>query len=109
MVAEKYTKAKEEAKACGLKATAVSLTADMWTSINMDAYLAVTCHFLMIAMNTIVPGVQHFPQSHTAANLAAAQVGIIEWGIRHKVTCLVTDAASSMLAAGRELNLRHAV
>ena len=82
MVAEKYTKAKEEAKACGLKATAVSLTADMWTSINMDAYLAVTCHFLNDSneLNTIVLGVQHFPQSHTAANLAAAKAGIMEWG-----------------------------
>ncbi|KAG7524007.1 zinc finger BED domain-containing protein 4-like [Solea senegalensis] len=28
------------------KVAAVSLTSDMWTSINMDAYLAVTCHFV---------------------------------------------------------------
>ncbi|KAL2087596.1 hypothetical protein ACEWY4_016424 [Coilia grayii] len=112
MVAEKYAKAKEEAKACVLKATAVSLTADMWTSINMDAYLAVTCHFLNDSneLKTIVLGVQHFPQAHTAAHLAAAKAAIMEeWGIRHKVTCLVTDAASNMIAAGRELNLKHGV
>lgn len=28
------------------KALALSLTADMWTSMNMDAYLAVACHFI---------------------------------------------------------------
>ena len=28
------------------QATAVSLTSDMWTSMNMEAYLAVTCHFI---------------------------------------------------------------
>ncbi|KAL2087200.1 hypothetical protein ACEWY4_018259 [Coilia grayii] len=112
MVAAKYAKAKEEAKACVLKANAVSLTADMLTSINMDAYLAVTCHFLNDSneLKTIVLGVQHFPQAHTAAHLAAAKAAIIEeWGIRHKVTCLVTTAANNMIAAGRELNLKHGV
>ena len=31
-----------------------------------------------------------------------------EWGIRLKVTCLVTDKASNMLACGRELHLKQA-
>ena len=46
MVEQKFLKAKEEAKARVEEAAAVSLTADMWTSIHMDAYLAVTCHFI---------------------------------------------------------------
>ncbi|XP_034530089.1 uncharacterized protein LOC117805468 [Notolabrus celidotus] len=40
MVEAKYETAKEKAKAKVEKAATVSLTSDMWTSINMDAYLA---------------------------------------------------------------------
>ncbi|XP_034398563.1 zinc finger BED domain-containing protein 1-like [Cyclopterus lumpus] len=46
MVEAKYELAKEKAKAKMETVVAVSLTSDMWTSINMDAYLAVTCHFV---------------------------------------------------------------
>lgn len=46
MVEEKYRREKEKAKAAVQNVAAVSLTADMWTSINMDAYLAVTCHYI---------------------------------------------------------------
>ncbi|XP_073670667.1 E3 SUMO-protein ligase ZBED1-like [Paramisgurnus dabryanus] len=111
MVAEKFKKAKEEAKAQVKKAVAVSVTADMWTSMNMDAYLAVTCHFINEGtLNTVLLGVQEFPQAHTAANLAAVKASIMEeWGITHKVTSLVTDAAANMLACARELNLKHSV
>ena len=74
MVEECYQKGKREAKALVQQATAVSLTADMWTSMNMDAYLAVTCHFITDGvLNTILLGVQHVPQSHTAHNLAEAK------------------------------------
>ncbi|KAL7878873.1 hypothetical protein AOLI_G00098470 [Acnodon oligacanthus] len=43
---KKYKVTKENAIAEMGKFSAVSLTADMWTSINMDAYLAVTCHYI---------------------------------------------------------------
>ncbi len=46
MVEAKYEETKEKAIAPVSKASAVSLTTDVWTSINMDAYLAVTCHFI---------------------------------------------------------------
>lgn len=46
MVDERFKATKEKALALVSKAPAVSLTADMWTSMNMDAYLAVTCHFI---------------------------------------------------------------
>ena len=54
-------------------------------------------------LNTTLLGVQHFPQSHTARNLAEAKGAIME------VTCRVTDAASNMLACGRELHLNQTV
>lgn len=46
MVVQKYEEEKIKARAVMHKVEAVSLTADMWTSINMDAYLAVTCHYV---------------------------------------------------------------
>ena len=112
MVEEKYTSSKEKAKAAVQKVAAVSLTSDMWTSINMDAYLAVTCHFVddNTLLNSVLLGVLQFPQAHTAENIAAVKASLMEeWGISHKVTCLVTDGAANMLACGRELRLRHTV
>ncbi|TWW53771.1 hypothetical protein D4764_0116830 [Takifugu flavidus] len=44
MVERREVEEKEKAKAALQNVDSVSLTADMWTSINMDAYLAVTCH-----------------------------------------------------------------
>lgn len=72
IVDEKYKKEKEKAKVEVGKVSAVSLTADMWTFINMDAFLAVTCHFIDgdDKMGSVVLGVEHFQQAHTAENLA---------------------------------------
>nr|XP_043873805.1 E3 SUMO-protein ligase ZBED1-like [Solea senegalensis] len=112
MVDIKYQEAKEKAREQVQKAVAVSLTSDMWTSINMDAYLAVTCHFIddEDQLCTTLLGVQHFPKAHTAENLAAGHVQLMEeWGIRDKVKCLVTDGASNMNACVRQLNVRHAI
>lgn len=36
----------EKTKSVMQRVEAVSLTADMWASINMTAYLAVTCHYV---------------------------------------------------------------
>ncbi|TWW69513.1 hypothetical protein D4764_18G0003190 [Takifugu flavidus] len=44
MVERRDVEEKEKAKAALQNVDSVSLSADMWTSINMDAYLAVTCH-----------------------------------------------------------------
>lgn len=50
----------------------VSLAADMWMSINMGAYLAVTCHYITenSKLATVLLGVQKHPLSHRAARLA---------------------------------------
>lgn len=110
MVEAKYESAKEKAKAKVEKVAAVSLTSDMWTSINMDAYLAVTCHFVgeKTRLSSVLLGVQAFPQSHTAENIARVEASLMEeWGITNKVTCMVTDGAPNMVACVRELKLRH--
>lgn len=110
MVEAKYESAKQKAKAKVQKVAAVSLTSDMWTSINMDAYLAVTCHFVgeNTRLGLVLLGVQAFPQSHTAENIACVKASLMEeWGITNKVTCMVTDGAPNMVACVRELKQRH--
>lgn len=49
-----------------------------------------------------------FPKTHTAAHLAeATDVLMGEWGIKGKVTGLVTDCAANMIASANTLNVRH--
>lgn len=112
MVGERYIKAKEKATEDIQNVSAVSLTADMWTSMNMEAYLAITCHFIdeNDKLGTVLLGVEHFPSSHTAENLAqVVHTHMEEWGITHKVKCLVTDAASNMIACAKTLQIRHSI
>ncbi|KAJ4936802.1 hypothetical protein JOQ06_001388 [Pogonophryne albipinna] len=91
MVDAKYVLERNKAIADMQKVAAVSLTSDMWTSINMDAYLAVTCHFVddNTCLNSVLLGVQQFPHTHTAENLARVKASLMEeWGITDKVTSL---------------------
>lgn len=110
MVEEKYKEAKKKAKEEVNKARAVSLTSDMWTSLHMDAYLAVTCHFINEndQMSTVLLGVGKFSKCHTSENIAEVKSALMEeWGIQNKVRCLVTDAAANMVACASILKLRH--
>ncbi|KAK1882424.1 Glutamate receptor 4 [Dissostichus eleginoides] len=78
MVDAKYVLERNKAIAEMQKVAAVSLTSDMWTSINMDAYDNTR-------LNSVLLGVQQFPQTHTAENLARVKASLIEeWGITDK-------------------------
>ncbi|CAI5637704.1 zinc finger BED domain-containing protein 1 isoform X1 [Oreochromis niloticus] len=112
LLAKKHAEELERVKMEVQQAVAVSITADLWTSLNMEAYLALTCHYINENMQlcTSVLGVKHFPQSHTADNLAQFKKGMMDdWAITNKVRCLVTDAAPNMIAATRTLQIRHSV
>lgn len=111
MVDESYKTSKEKSKTKVQKATAVGLISDMWTSMNMDAYLAVTCYFMEEGLlNSIVLGLLSFPPSHTADHLACVKASLMEpWGISNKVTCLVTDGATNMIACAKVLRLQHTI
>lgn len=66
----------------------MSLTSDMWTSIHMDAYLAVASHFIneQDTLSTVLLGVGHFPASYTTKNIAEVKRALMEeWGIVNKV------------------------
>ncbi|XP_019748743.1 zinc finger BED domain-containing protein 1-like [Hippocampus comes] len=110
MVAEKSEEEKSKAKAAVGGAEAVSLTAETWSSIQTDARVAVTCHFLDDSMKvaTALLGVLPLPEAHTSSHISERLTSLVEeWGIEGKVTSVVTDAAPEMAASVRDLNLRH--
>lgn len=92
IVDQRYKESKGKAKTT-VAIAPDSLTLDIWTSINTDAYLA-ACHFIdsSTSLLCVVLGELHFPNAHTANNLSqVTAVLILEWGIADKVTCFVTD------------------
>lgn len=67
----------------------------------MEAYLAVTCHYMENPMKlaTVLLGVVLYPETHTAANISAATKSLMEeWSLDGKVTSIMTDAGANMLA-----------
>lgn len=70
IIEKKYVEKRERVKMEVQQAVAVSITANRWTSVNMDAYLALICHYIIenVKLCTSVLGVQDFQQSHTADN-----------------------------------------
>lgn len=83
-----------------------SLTADMWTSINQEAYLGITIHYvdsnwhLCNFLLDIIP----FTTRHTGENIAQEIVRILdEFNIFNKIIALTTDNESAMIVCGREV------
>ena len=111
-MSQKYKEAKKEAIEEVKCAKSVSLSADTWTSINTEAFLAVTCHFItsQTQLKSVLLGVLNFPEQHTAKNIAEKVISLKqEWELEGKITCIVTDGAANMIACGRELQLRHTI
>ncbi|MGH0181813.1 UNVERIFIED_CONTAM: hypothetical protein FKN15_014885 [Acipenser sinensis] len=82
----------------------------MWTSINMESYLALASHYISPEGNLVTKllAVHRFTERHTSDTIATCLYGIIQsWGLRGKVQCAVTDNGANMVAAIRKLNLRH--
>lgn len=108
----RYQQEKEKTKAEVKEVRSVSLTADVWTSLSMDAYLAVTCHYLddNTRLRSTLLSVVKFPQVHTVENVVCVKSSLVEeWGIQSKVTCLVIAGTSDMIACGKKLKMHHAV
>ncbi|CAL9708171.1 unnamed protein product [Knipowitschia caucasica] len=110
MVEERYQKNRKTAAEDLKKASAVSLTADMWTSRNMDAYLGVSCHYLAdsLDLTTVLLGVRYFPETPTAAHIAEATSNLMaEWEINDKVCAMVTDGARNIVESVNQLRIPH--
>ncbi|XP_067293402.1 E3 SUMO-protein ligase ZBED1-like [Pseudorasbora parva] len=110
MVREKYKEVKQKAMAHLQNIPSVCLTADMWTSLTMESYLGVTCHYTNsnTELGSVMLGVSKFPKSHTADNIKEALSDLIsDWGLTGSVAAMVTDNAANMVSGIQKLGLRH--
>lgn len=106
MVLAKYEEEKGQAKADLQGVETVRLTSGLWTSVSMEVYLAVTCHYINRheLLSTLLLGDKPFPRTHTAAEMSS--VGV-EWSLTNRIRCAVPDSASNMIATATTLNLRQ--
>lgn len=105
-----YKKLKEELKTKVGSASAVCLTTDCWTSITTESYMAVTCHFIGndYTLSTALLDCFSFSERHTVDNLAEQLKKISEdWSISEKVVACVSDNASNIKAAIKNVGWKH--
>jgi hypothetical protein len=91
-------------------ATADCLTADGWTSVNKNSFLAITAHFLDEETNMCskLLGCVEFNEKHNAANLAGMlDEAAREWKIDCKTVEIVTDNAANIVSAVHLYKWRH--
>jgi hypothetical protein len=83
-----------------------SLTADMWTSMNREAYLGVTIHYVDLnwCLCNFLLDIIPFSTRHTGENIAQQIIRVLdEFNISHKIIALTTDNESAMVVCGRVL------
>lgn len=88
----------------------VSLTSDVWTSLNTISFITVTVHFFDIDLNlkTYVLTTRKLESNHTAQYLSEVLTDVIkEWNIEDKIVAIVTDSGANIKAAIRLLGLNH--
>lgn len=86
---------------------AVSLTTDIWTSLQMEAYLTVTAHFITEAwrLENFVLATKKMEESHTAEHISQTLKEVIsDWDIPGaKIVSVVHDNATNMVACTNQL------
>lgn len=104
---EAYVKVDEDVKAkLQTEVQSICLTADMWTSLKTESYIALTGHYLTegIELKTVLLGCCHFPGHHTADNIAAEINTLVEtYEVKEKVNFMVTDNAANIVKAVKEV------
>lgn len=87
----------------------VALTTDCWSSINVQGFITVTCHFLFdfklisAVLQTVI-----LTESHTAVYLSEQIKKIMDdWQLNGKISAVITDNASTMVNACGLLKIRH--
>ncbi|CAI6373453.1 unnamed protein product [Macrosiphum euphorbiae] len=88
----------------------VSLTSDIWTSLNTISFITVTVHFFDNNLNlkTYVLTTRKLESNHTAQYLSGVLTDIIrEWKINTKVVAIVTDSGANIKAAIKLLGIDH--
>jgi hypothetical protein len=78
----------------------VSLTSDMWTASNNDAFLSLTIHFIdnNWVLKNFLLDIIPFSIRHTGVNIATAIMDVLqEFDLAERTLALTTDNASSMI------------
>ena len=81
-----------------------ALTTHIWTSMHTQAYIRVTGHFITSnwEMKSVVLETAQLLKDHTGGTIASElKRNAEEWEISNKISLLVSDNASNMLAAAR--------
>ena len=79
----------------------ISLTADTWTSLAQEAFLAVTAHWITadFKIKHVLLDFCDLPASHTAVNLKDSVLEILrDFDISHKILGFTMDGAANMNA-----------
>ncbi|KAL1254917.1 hypothetical protein QQF64_012978 [Cirrhinus molitorella] len=101
MVRQKYQEEKQKAMEHLKNILSVCLTAEMWTSLTMESYLGVTCHYTdgNTELGSVVLGVSKFPKQHTADNIKEALSDVIsDWGLTGSVAAMRAIEEQEVLA-----------
>ncbi|KAF0714432.1 Uncharacterized protein FWK35_00032648, partial [Aphis craccivora] len=89
----------------------ISLTTDIWTSINTDSFITITAHFFpkgQSQLKIVVLCTKKLDQSHTAVHLTEIMTNELNrWGILNKVTAIVSDNGANIKSAIRLMNIQH--
>jgi len=84
-------------------ASAISITTDLWTSINNDAYISVTASYITPQWELKARTLNNLPmeERHTQTNISARLLDVAQsWNIASKVKAVLHDGASNMKDAG---------
>jgi len=90
----------------------IAITCDTWTSSSTETYLSATCHFINsdFELKSAILSIKKLLDvtNHTAENIANSLESIfLEWNIRDKIICIVTDNASAMIKACELLKIKN--
>lgn len=96
-----YNTAKEKLEALLDRVKYVGITCDSWQSATSEHYLTFTCHFIDkdFSLRSSVLSTRKLKDvtNHSSQNIATSLKEVFdEWSLNEKVTCIVTDNASSM-------------
>ena len=85
------------------KAVQWCVTIDIWTNRNMEAFMGVTAHGIVnYEYESLVLACKPMTGAHTAEHIAELYDSILlDYGLTHKVSAVVSDNASNMVKAFR--------
>lgn len=104
LIPQMYNLLKDVVKMKIQKVEAVCLTTDAWTSSANESYLSVTAHFVNNdTLESALLECYKYCESHTANNLSAELNRVAQdWQIVDKVSAIVSDNASNIVAAVKQ-------